>query len=275
MVTLKFSGVDSTTRTVPPARSTSHASSVAARARRRRRSSARSSASRAERLRRLDRPQRERSSVAVTRRSSPASLTVSVIGAAAIAASASRARRARRAKMLRASRAGAPRRGRRPARRRAPAAQRASHGRRARRARRRRRAQPGGADSPGGSATTISSIARRAQRLDAPLEHRAAGQNDERLGPVGAKAFATAAATRRATATFRVRRTAWPPASPRRSAGGGRRGAPRPRSSPISSAYISSDARIFFARVNICFSPVERPLSCSRIARLRTTSASS
>ena len=36
-----------------------------------------------------------------------------------------------------------------------------------------------------------------------------------------------------------------------------------------------SDARIFLARVYICFSPVERPLSCSRTARLRTTSASS
>ena len=46
-------------------------------------------------------------------------------------------------------------------------------------------------------------------------------------------------------------------------------------SSPISSAYISSEARIFLARVNICFSPVDRPFSHSRIARLRTTSASS
>ncbi len=43
----------------------------------------------------------------------------------------------------------------------------------------------------------------------------------------------------------------------------------------MSSAYISSDARIFFARVYICFSPVERPFSLSRMARLRTTSASS
>src|SRR5687768_2003685 len=46
-------------------------------------------------------------------------------------------------------------------------------------------------------------------------------------------------------------------------------------SSSLSSAYISSEARIFFARVYICFSPVDRPLSASRIARLRTTSASS
>ena len=45
--------------------------------------------------------------------------------------------------------------------------------------------------------------------------------------------------------------------------------------SSISSAYISSDARIFFARVNICFSPVDKPFSDSRMARLRTTSASS
>ena len=46
-------------------------------------------------------------------------------------------------------------------------------------------------------------------------------------------------------------------------------------SSVFSRAYIISDARIFLARVYICFSPVERPLSCSRTARLRTTSASS
>src|SRR2546428_719988 len=45
--------------------------------------------------------------------------------------------------------------------------------------------------------------------------------------------------------------------------------------SSMSSAYMSSDARIFLARVYICFSPVERPLSASRMARFRTTSASS
>src|ERR671915_23863 len=50
-------------------------------------------------------------------------------------------------------------------------------------------------------------------------------------------------------------------------------GAPPPP--PTSSTYISSDARIFLARVYICFSPVESPFSCSRMARLRTTSASS
>ena len=38
---------------------------------------------------------------------------------------------------------------------------------------------------------------------------------------------------------------------------------------------MNSEARIFFARVYICFSPVESPFSISRIARLRTTSASS
>src|SRR5581483_8656653 len=46
-------------------------------------------------------------------------------------------------------------------------------------------------------------------------------------------------------------------------------------SSVMSFAYISSEARIFLALTNICFSPVERPLSWSRKARLRTTSASS
>ena len=40
-------------------------------------------------------------------------------------------------------------------------------------------------------------------------------------------------------------------------------------------AYISSEARIFFAFTNICFSPVERPFSWSRSERFRTTSASS
>jgi hypothetical protein len=38
---------------------------------------------------------------------------------------------------------------------------------------------------------------------------------------------------------------------------------------------MSSEARIFFAFTNICFSPVERPFSLLRTARLRTTSASS
>ena len=46
-------------------------------------------------------------------------------------------------------------------------------------------------------------------------------------------------------------------------------------SSLIVFAYISSDARIFFALTYICFSPVERPFSPSRSARFRTTSASS
>ena len=40
-------------------------------------------------------------------------------------------------------------------------------------------------------------------------------------------------------------------------------------------AYISSEARIFFAFTYICFSPVERPFSPSRSDRFRTTSASS
>src|SRR6202012_3333033 len=40
-------------------------------------------------------------------------------------------------------------------------------------------------------------------------------------------------------------------------------------------AYISSEARIFFALTYICFSPVESPFAPSRSDRLRTTSASS
>ena len=43
----------------------------------------------------------------------------------------------------------------------------------------------------------------------------------------------------------------------------------------MSLAYMSSEARIFFAFTNICFSPVDRPFSRSRRARFRTTSASS
>src|SRR5688500_7892365 len=46
-------------------------------------------------------------------------------------------------------------------------------------------------------------------------------------------------------------------------------------SSSLSRAYMNSEARIFFARVYICFSPVERPFCISRMARLRTTSSSS
>ncbi len=46
-------------------------------------------------------------------------------------------------------------------------------------------------------------------------------------------------------------------------------------SSSMSFAYMSSEARIFFALTNICFSPVERPFSLLRTARFRTTSASS
>ena len=46
-------------------------------------------------------------------------------------------------------------------------------------------------------------------------------------------------------------------------------------SSLKSRAYMSSLARIFLAFENICFSPVERPLTAWRMARLRTTSATS
>src|SRR3972149_1650726 len=50
---------------------------------------------------------------------------------------------------------------------------------------------------------------------------------------------------------------------------------PAVSSSSMSLAYMSSEARIFFAFTNICFSPVESPFSCSRSERFRTTSASS
>ena len=69
VVTLKFSGVDSTTRTVPPARSTSQASSVAWASVAASTSSARSSASRRNACGVWIAHRRERSCVATTRRS--------------------------------------------------------------------------------------------------------------------------------------------------------------------------------------------------------------
>src|SRR5512132_408525 len=114
------------------------------------------------------------------------------------------------------------------------------------------------------------------KRLNAPLDHRPPPHNDERLGPIGSKAFAAAAGGNDADDGHRPGyavaaaplRLACPPAMSSSRW-------PSASSSSISSAYISSEARIFLARVYICFSPVERPFSVSRMARLRTTSASS
>ncbi|CAA9521141.1 MAG: hypothetical protein AVDCRST_MAG30-3049, partial [uncultured Solirubrobacteraceae bacterium] len=88
VVTLKLSAPDSTSLTVPPWRSTSIASSVAARMTSAGSASARSSASRRNACGVCTAHRRERSSVAETTRSEPASLTVSVTRAAAMAASA-------------------------------------------------------------------------------------------------------------------------------------------------------------------------------------------
>src|SRR6185437_15245629 len=121
-------------------------------------------------------------------------------------------------------------------------------------------------------------VADRVEHLEAPVEQRTAATHSERLGPGGSKAFAAAgrgndpddghawmlylaaaAAPSGSACDSSIRLSMYSSASP----------------SSISRAYISSEARIFFARVNICFSPVERPLSASRRARFLTTSASS
>src|SRR5262249_34428146 len=122
-------------------------------------------------------------------------------------------------------------------------------------------------------------VAHLPEHLEAPVDQRTAATHGERLGPGGTKAFAAAgrgndpddghawmlylaaaaAAPSRSAHASSIRLSMYSSASP----------------SSISRAYISSEARIFLARVNICFSPVESPLSFSRIARLRTTSASS
>ena len=215
-----------------------------------------------------------------TRRSPPASLIVSVTGAAAIAASQPSVVERRRGS--RATSSGVDERARgvvdehdvgvagRGAARRATDCERCAPPTHADRARR--------APSTPGRQRDDDALDRRhgAQGVEAPLEHRTAAHHDERLGPVGPKALATAGGHERAR----------PPLSS--SAASGRCGArlgglrqqvvevlPRRPSSSISSAYISSEARIFLARVNICFSPVDRPFWCSRMARLRTTSASS
>src|SRR4051812_35565293 len=88
VVTLKLRGELGTTQTAPPVRSTSHASSVACARTSSGTSRARSSAGRRKACGVWIAHRRERSSVRVTPWSAPASLTVSVTGAAATAASA-------------------------------------------------------------------------------------------------------------------------------------------------------------------------------------------
>ena len=124
-------------------------------------------------------------------------------------------------------------------------------------------------------------VAGAREHVEAPVEHRPAGTDDERLGPGGTKAFAAAAGGNDpddGQGVLRARplrrgRLAVPARVSVRDRG--TRGGSPPRPPPSSRAYISSEARIFFARVYICFSPVESPFSVSRMARLRTTSASS
>ena len=263
VVTLRFSRGAGTTRTVPPSASTSDGV-VGGRAERRRRPGrARARARRGGRPAASGPPTaRERSSVrddAPVRRHS---LIVSVTGAAAIAASASRpARRAQRLRRARASPAGARRRGRRPtspspARRRARRAPSASA-----RAARARRCVPAGARD---------ARRQRDDDLARPRPPRAARRRDH--SSIGRPASATnalgPAAPRRSPRPAAT--TARPPRCALLRGGDLRRPADSASrssrcssasSSSFSSAYISSEARIFLARVNICFSPVDRPFS--------------
>ena len=179
VVTLKFAGEDSTTRTVPPARSTSQASSVAQRQDRRIDGQRGLERLAPERLRRLDRPQPR----AVVRGDHDAGL-VGLLDRVDHARGGDRAVRVLELgddarEQLRRRPAGAPRR----ARRRAGArrgVQRRAHGLRARRT-------AAHADAP----VRRDAVRRqrdhdlrdpgRAQRVQRPLEHRPAGQLDEGL----------------------------------------------------------------------------------------------
>src|SRR4051794_7939204 len=160
VVTLKFAGEDSTTRTVPPARSTSHASSVA---RARIAASTRralSSASRRKACGVWIAHSRERSWV-VTTRSPSASLIVSVTRAAAIAQSACSSACAQRVNSDGSTRGRAASWTRTSP---GPAASRAARTDSLRVAPPRTPVQPAGASMSSGRATTISSMpaARRA-----------------------------------------------------------------------------------------------------------------
>ena len=232
VVTLKFSGVDSTTRTVPPARSTSQASSVARGERGGVDVERPLERLAAERLRRLDRPQAR----AVVRGDHAA------VGARLL------------------DRVGHDRGGDRGV----GVGQRGERGGevlgRHERPRgvvdddlRRRAAPPPARGAPTPSASPRRSPRRsrpapphpaaarpRCPRSPPPAGRRgstpASGDRRERRTPWADRAPRRSplpAATSRATATFQVLRGARrPPASPRRSAGGARRGAPRPAPHP-------------------------------------------
>ena len=287
VVTLRLPGSPATIRTTPPACSISHASSVAPR-------------QQLVGARPAPRPARhggtpagsgsptagERSSVRATVRPSGAtSLIVSVTGAAAITASApvrsSSLERAREQRGVASGRAaswtitGSPsaaarqrRAGPSPSAPLPPAT--------------RDRVRPGRRPArPPGSATTISrDPGDRPQRVNAPVRASAGpasgtsalGRSDPRRSPRPAATISATAISLElllrgdgdlavAVAAAASTSSSWRCVST----------SPR----PSASAYISSEQRIFLARVNICFSPVDRPFSASRMARLRTTSASS
>ena len=94
------------------------------------------------------------------------------------------------------------------------------------------------------------------ERGDRPFDHRTARQVDERLGDRLPKAFATTGGHDERDRQYRSYAVAT--FAPADSASRLSRCSSASFSS-LSSAYISSEARIFLARVNICFSPVDRP----------------
>ncbi len=94
------------------------------------------------------------------------------------------------------------------------------------------------------------------QRADRPFDHRTARQVGERLGDRLPKAFATTRGHDERDRQYRSYAAAT--FAPADSASRLSRCSSASVSS-LSSAYISSEARIFLARVNICFSPGARP----------------
>ena len=167
-----------------------------------------------------------------------------------------RARRGRPGR-ARASPADARRRGRRPRRRRRDAAASAARTECERSLPPGTPIVPAGAAIPGGSATTISVTA--ATRWSVATDHSTIGRPARLANALGTgfpRRSPRPAATTSATANDRSYAAAT--FAPADSASRLSRCSSASVSS-LSSAYISSEARIFFARVNICFSPVDRP----------------
>ena len=116
---------------------------------------------------------------------------------------------------------------------------------------------------------------RAAGRVDGPLHHGAAAELRELLGaPNRRPPPAATTTTHTDTGSPPVRRPRAAEAA-RAHAGQGSASSRRfsAASSSTSRAKVSSDTRIWRARLSMRFSPADRPLSLSRIDRFRTTSA--